>query len=126
MIGRRPIRSESAPASGETTIGVPKNGRSRRPAAIGEYPRANWNSWVNRNAAANVAPDIRNVVRLPAAKAELRNRRIGTMGSRAFCSQLTNASKSAPPPSNVPRISGSTIRCRSPGPVPTPVRRRHC
>jgi len=36
MIGRRPIRSDSAPANGETTIGVPKNGKSRSPVEIGE------------------------------------------------------------------------------------------
>ncbi len=82
MIGRRPIRSESAPAIGETSIGVPKKGSSRSPVETGEYPRANWNSWVIRNAAAKVAPDIRNVVRLPTAKARLRNIRNGSIGSR--------------------------------------------
>ena len=36
MIGRRPMRSESAPASGEMNIGVAKNGSSRSPVATGE------------------------------------------------------------------------------------------
>ncbi len=36
MIGRRPILSESAPASGETIIGVPKKGSSRNPVETGE------------------------------------------------------------------------------------------
>ena len=36
MIGRRPIRSESAPASGETIIGVAKNGSRRSPVPSGE------------------------------------------------------------------------------------------
>ena len=83
MIGRRPMRSEIAPANGETSIGVAKNGSSRSPAEIGEYPRANWNSWVIRNAAANVAPDMRNDVTVadrerPAAEQPQRHhRRVG-------------------------------------------------
>ena len=36
MTGRRPMRSESAPASGEMNIGVAKNGSSRTPAQTGE------------------------------------------------------------------------------------------
>ena len=36
MIGLRPIRSETAPANGEMSIGVAKNGSSRSPAEIGE------------------------------------------------------------------------------------------
>ena len=36
MIGRRPIRSERAPASGETSIGVAKNGSRRSPVETGE------------------------------------------------------------------------------------------
>ena len=86
MIGRRPIRSESAPARGETIIGVPKNGSSRNPVETGEYPRANWNSWMIRNAAAKVAPDIRNIVTFPTANARLRNSLIGTIGARTRCS----------------------------------------
>ena len=86
MIGRRPMRSDSAPARGDTIIGVAKKGSSRRPVPIGEYPRANWNSWVIRNAAANVAPDMRNDVTFPTAKARLRNKRIGTMGPAARAS----------------------------------------
>ena len=81
MIGLRPIRSEIAPAQGEMIIGVAKNGSSRSPAEIGEYPRANWNSWVIRKAAANVAPDMRNVVTVPTANAWLRNSPIGTSGA---------------------------------------------
>ena len=38
-IGLRPILSEIAPANGEMTIGVAKNGSSRSPVEIGEYPR---------------------------------------------------------------------------------------
>lgn len=37
-MGRRPIRSDSAPAIGETIIGVAKNGSSRTPVEIGEVP----------------------------------------------------------------------------------------
>ena len=36
MIGRRPIRSDRAPASGETNIGVAKNGSRRSPVPSGE------------------------------------------------------------------------------------------
>lgn len=36
ITGRRPMRSETAPASGETSIGVAKNGSRRAPAATGE------------------------------------------------------------------------------------------
>lgn len=36
MIRPRPTRSDSAPASGETIIGVVKNGSSRNPVPSGE------------------------------------------------------------------------------------------
>ena len=36
ITGRRPVLSDSAPASGEMIIGMPKNGSSRRPVDTGE------------------------------------------------------------------------------------------
>jgi hypothetical protein len=36
ITGRRPTRSETAPATGEMSIGVAKKGSSRTPAATGE------------------------------------------------------------------------------------------
>ena len=36
ITGRRPMRSETAPATGETSIGVAKNGSRRTPVETGE------------------------------------------------------------------------------------------
>ena len=59
-----------------------------------------------RNAAAKMAPDMKNVVALPVEKARLRKSRSGTSGWAARVSQARNASSSRDPASSVARISG--------------------
>ena len=59
-----------------------------------------------RNAAANVAPDMRNAVTFPAANARLRNSPIGTSGASARRCHQTNATSSAHPASSVPTVCG--------------------
>src|SRR5258707_15180592 len=92
-IGRRPMRSESFPASGAMTSGMAVHGKRRRPVCIGEEPRPNWKYWATRKTEAESVPIIKKPGELAPKKGRDRKSLKGNLGTVARPSHARNAHK---------------------------------
>ena len=104
--GREPIRSESTPAIGATSIGMPVQGSVRSPASSGEYCWTDWKNCASRKIAPKMPKVIASDTPLVAAKARERKKRIGSIGAGVRSSWATNATTRSVPTAIEPTTSG--------------------
>lgn len=104
--GRPPNRSESIPATGATSIGIPVQGSIRRPASVGEYPSTPWKYWLSRNIDPNMPRNISMLAMLIPKNARLRKSRMGSMGRFARKPWRMKPARSAAPTISAPRTVG--------------------
>src|SRR5262249_36966402 len=91
--GRGPSLSERAPANGAMNRGVAVQGRSRRPAGSGPYPRLIWKDCDIKKVAEKMAPEAKNAVALAAENCRSRKSLMGAMGAEARRSQARIAAR---------------------------------
>src|ERR1700686_4179527 len=100
------MRSEKAPASGETRIGMAVQGRMRRPDCSGEYPCTVWKNCASRKIEPNIPKNMNRLETFASAKVRLRKKRIGGIGLSVRSSHQTNAPITTKPATSAPTISG--------------------
>ena len=103
------MRSDSRPAIGATSIGMPVQGSVRRPASSGDMCCVTWKNWASRKIEPKTPKYIANETPLEAAKARERKKRIGSIGAGVRSSQTTNAASRI-----APAISEREHRARRP------------
>ena len=106
MSGRVPSRSDNAPPTGASSIGITTIGSMCSPASSGSSPSPVCNSWVTRNRAPNSAAYITSAVRFATVKARLRKKRIGSIGAGARSWEATNRTRASAPTLNAAGTSG--------------------
>src|SRR5215208_1443378 len=104
--GRPPMRSESAPATGATNIGIAVHGSVLRPAPSGEWPWAVWRNCASRKIEPNIPKYMNSEAPFAAEKPRSRKSRSGTIGCAARRSQATNPASSTLPPVIATTIAG--------------------
>src|SRR5215216_2269169 len=90
-----PTRCTTFDESGATTIIAAANGRVRKPASNGVYPRTNCRYWVDRNTNPNRAKNTRLIVALAALNRRFRNSLMSSMGYRTRPSHNAKATNAA-------------------------------
>ena len=100
------MRSDSIPAIGATSIGMPVHGSVRMPASSGDMPCVTCRNGASRKIEPKTPKNMMKPTPLAAANVRERKKRIGSIGFGARSSQATNAPTSATPAASEARIVG--------------------